>query len=136
MTNFLGLLSRRRDEAAIVVSALPGQGSQGREAADGGALHGFGDLEVHEVAEALAVLEAEWGTGEFGEGDVDGGGGVRVRFRRSTGRPSPLDHVRGRLQPSATGQGSRSGPAVSAGRADGRGVRGGDQFGRWAGVGS
>ena len=52
----------------------PFKGLDGGEAAVGGALHGFGELETNEVAEALAVLEAEVvrGAGEFGEGEVDG----------------------------------------------------------------
>ena len=52
----------------------PLKGFGGGEAAVSGALHGFGELEADEVAEALAVLEAEvvGGAGELGEGEVDG----------------------------------------------------------------
>ena len=39
--------------------AGPFQGGLCGEAAVGGALHGFGELEADEVAKALAVLEAE-----------------------------------------------------------------------------
>lgn len=54
--------------------AGPLECSGGGEATVSGALHGLGELEADEVAEVLAVLEAEVvrGTGEFGEGEVDG----------------------------------------------------------------
>ena len=42
-----------------LLPAGPFKGGRGGEAAVGGALHGFGELESNEVAEALAVLEAE-----------------------------------------------------------------------------
>ena len=42
-----------------LVLAGPVKCSGGGKAAVGGALHGFGELEADEVAEALAVLEAE-----------------------------------------------------------------------------
>ena len=60
------------DSGALL--AGPVEGLFSRKAAVGGALHGFGELEADEVAEALAVLEAELvgGAGEFGEGEVDG----------------------------------------------------------------
>ena len=59
---------------------------RGGEAAVGGGLHGFGELEADEVAEALAVLEAEVvrGAGEFGEGKVDGNDSQGLRSRQDT----------------------------------------------------
>ena len=44
---------------AGALPAGPFQGGLCGEAAVGGALHGFGELEADEVAKALAVLEAE-----------------------------------------------------------------------------
>ena len=66
--------------------AGPFKGGRGSEAAVGGALHGFGELEANKVAEALAVLEAEvvGGAGEFGEGEVDGGSVLAVLRGKDT----------------------------------------------------
>ena len=56
-----------------MVQADPFKDGRAGDATVGGALHGFGDLEADEVAEALAVLEAEVvrSSGEFGEGEGD-----------------------------------------------------------------
>ena len=64
------------DAGLLLEGPLKGLG--GGETAVGGGLHGFGELEADEIAEALAVLEAEVvrGAGEFGEGEVDGSQGV------------------------------------------------------------
>ena len=70
---------------AGLLLAGPLKGGRGGEAAVGGALHGFGELEANKVAEALAVLEAEvvGGAGEFGEGEVDGDWGC-LGFQEDT----------------------------------------------------
>ena len=66
--------------------ARPFKGGRGGQSTISSALHGFGELKADEVAEALAVLEAELagGTGEFGEGEVDGRRACGVLWGKDT----------------------------------------------------
>lgn len=64
----------------------PLKGLRGGETAVGGGLHGLGELQTNEVAEALAVLKAKVvrGSREFREGKVDGNDSRGLRSRQDT----------------------------------------------------
>lgn len=64
----------------------PFKGLGGGETAVGGGLHGLGELQTNEVAEALPVLKAKVvrGSREFREGKVDGYISQGFQFRQDT----------------------------------------------------